>query len=304
MKFRIAESFADSLNKLTVQEQKAAKATAFDLQLNPANPGTHLHRVDRAKEKNFWSARVNRDLRFIIYRTGSTTTLCYAAHHDDAYLWAKRHVIERHPRTGAAQLVELRKMVRVMEVPTYVAQETPALPPEPALLAHLTDDDLLAYGVPTDWLDDVRAADEDTLLELAEHLPAEAAEALLVLATGGTPELPVRISESEDPFAHPGCSTSLPRNGELGGAGEGARLPMGEVDSLPAPGPTSHRRAALRRRGTRRRLRRHRENCCSFAPGGTPGTDASGCPRVANNLKRYTSERAPRETRTARWGQP
>lgn len=32
-----------------------------------------------------------------------------------------------------------------------------------------------------------RLANEDTLLELADHLPAEAAEALLQLATGGQP---------------------------------------------------------------------------------------------------------------------
>ena len=203
MEFRIADTFTDSLTKLTAEEQKAAKTTAFDLQLNPANPGIQMHRVDRSREKNFWSARINRDLRFIVYRTGSTTTLCYAAHHDDAYRWAERHVIERHPRTGAAQLVELRKTVREIEVPTYVAAEAPAAPPKPALLAHHSDEDLLAYGVPTEWLDDVRSADEDALLEVAEHLPAEAMEALLVLATGGTPQLPLQTPEGTDPFAHP-----------------------------------------------------------------------------------------------------
>ena len=40
---------------------------------------------------------------------------------------------------------------------------------------------------------DVRAATEDTLLDLADHLPAEAAEALLQLATGGAPALPPAI---------------------------------------------------------------------------------------------------------------
>ena len=38
--------------------------------------------------------------------------------------------------------------------------------------------------MPAEWLDDVRQATEDTLLALADHLPAEAAEALLELATG------------------------------------------------------------------------------------------------------------------------
>ena len=39
MDFRIADTFADSLTRLTKQEQKAVKTTAFDLQLNPAGSG-------------------------------------------------------------------------------------------------------------------------------------------------------------------------------------------------------------------------------------------------------------------------
>ena len=34
MEFRIADTFTDSLSRLTAQEQKAVKTTAFDLQLD------------------------------------------------------------------------------------------------------------------------------------------------------------------------------------------------------------------------------------------------------------------------------
>jgi len=54
MQFRIADTFTDSLAKLFGEEQKAVKTTAFDLQLNPANPGMQFHRRDNAKDKNFW----------------------------------------------------------------------------------------------------------------------------------------------------------------------------------------------------------------------------------------------------------
>ena len=50
MEFRISDTFTDSLAKLTGEEQKAAKTTAFDLQMNPANPGMQLHRIDKAKD--------------------------------------------------------------------------------------------------------------------------------------------------------------------------------------------------------------------------------------------------------------
>ena len=49
MNFRIADTFTDSLSKLTKDEQKAVKTTAFDLQVNPANPGMKFHKLEKAK---------------------------------------------------------------------------------------------------------------------------------------------------------------------------------------------------------------------------------------------------------------
>ncbi len=69
MEFRIADTFTDSLARLTGDEQKAVKTTAFDLQLNPANPGMSFHKLDKSKDKNFWSVRVKRDIRLIVHRT-------------------------------------------------------------------------------------------------------------------------------------------------------------------------------------------------------------------------------------------
>lgn len=44
MNFLIADSLTASLARLTGEEQKAVKTTAFDLQLNPANPGHSFYR--------------------------------------------------------------------------------------------------------------------------------------------------------------------------------------------------------------------------------------------------------------------
>ena len=43
MEFRISDTFTDSLARLTDEEQKAEKTTAFDLQLNPTSPGMMRH---------------------------------------------------------------------------------------------------------------------------------------------------------------------------------------------------------------------------------------------------------------------
>src|SRR5215204_2538524 len=102
MEFRIADTFTASLARLTSEEQKAVKMTAFDLQLNPASPGLSFHKLDRARDRNFWSLRVSRDLRLIVHRTAESLLLCYVAHHDKAYSWAERRKLETHPQTGAA----------------------------------------------------------------------------------------------------------------------------------------------------------------------------------------------------------
>jgi len=201
MDFRIADTFSDSLGRLTGAEQKAVKTTAFDLQLDPTGRGLHFHRLDRARDTNFWSVRVNADVRLIVHRTATSVLLCYVGHHDAAYSWAERRRIERHPTTGAAQLVELPERVEHQDA-ISIPQATPATSPE-RLFASISDDMLLAYGVPTEWLGAVRRATEDTLFDIADHLPQEAAEALLSLATGGTPAIPVPAPATADPFSHP-----------------------------------------------------------------------------------------------------
>jgi hypothetical protein len=200
IEFRIADTFTTSLVRLAAQEQKAVKTTAFDLQLDPSAPGLSFHKLDRAKDPNFWSVRVNDDIRLIVHKTARSLLLCYVDRHDRAYAWAERRRIERHPITGAAQLVELRERVEEILVRTQQA-ERPLQ--KPALFAEVSDETLLSYGVPPEWLGDVRQATEDSLFELAPHLPQEAAEALLNLATGVTPEVAEPVPVDADPFSHP-----------------------------------------------------------------------------------------------------
>jgi mRNA-degrading endonuclease RelE of RelBE toxin-antitoxin system len=207
MEFRIADTFTDSLAKLTGDEQKSVKTAAFDLQLNPAHPSLQFRKLDKPKDRRFWSIRVNSDVRLIVHRTESSLLLCYVGHHDNAYHWAERRKLETHPKTGAAQFVEVRETVQEITVPKYVEVVQPAVasvaPPKPPLFVGMSEDELLGYGVPAEWLADVHRANEDTLLELADHLPSEAAEALLDLATGVAPKVARPVTVGGDPFQHP-----------------------------------------------------------------------------------------------------
>ena len=207
MDFLIADTFTDSLARLTGDEQKAVKTTAFDMQINPANPGMGFHKLEKAKDKNFWSVRVNSDIRLIVHKSESSLLLCYVGHHDQAYDWAERRKLETHPKTGAAQLVEIRETVKEVLVPVYVETELPAVSKptayEKPIFAEMSNAELLGYGIPPEWIKDVWEVTESLLLALTDHLPAEAAEALLELATGGKPRVPQPAVVAANPFDHP-----------------------------------------------------------------------------------------------------
>jgi hypothetical protein len=208
--FLIADTFTASFNRLSGLDQKPVKASVFDLQMDPTGNGLQLHRIDKSKDANFWSARVNRDIRLIVHKTADSMLVAYVDHHDAAYAWAERRRIEAHPRTGAIQIVEVRERVEEVAPPATFdfvvpvaakGKEKPAAPA--ALFLSLDDNALLSIGVPADWLADVRAATEDGFFALAAHLPAEASEALLEYAATGRLVVPAPAPAIADPFAHP-----------------------------------------------------------------------------------------------------
>src|SRR3981189_174654 len=165
VRFCIADSFPKALAKLPAQDQKSVKTTVFDLQMDSAHPSLQFHRIDKSKDPNFWSVRVSRDVRLIVHKTEDSFLLCYVDHHDKAYQWAERRRIETHPKTGAAQLVEVRETVKEIAIPRYIEVASsapisvqtaePAVTPKEVLFGNLSDDQLLGYGVPAEWLADV-----------------------------------------------------------------------------------------------------------------------------------------------------
>ena len=209
--FVVADTFTDSMAKLNAQEQKAVKVKAFELQLDPSGNGNSFHKLDKGQDKNFWSVRVNSDIRIIVHKQPSSLLLAYVGHHDDAYRWGEKRKLERHPTTGAMQIVEIRQVAvdapAANPTPSEPAPEpvapSPVVRPKPKLFDNLRKPELMAFGIPEEWIEDVRQATEDTLLDIISHLPQEAQEALLRLAVGEVPEpLPV-IPPEADPFTHP-----------------------------------------------------------------------------------------------------
>lgn len=181
--------------------------TALELHGDLAGYGKRMHRVERAADPDVWSVRAGRDLRLIVQRNGDTLVLVYAAHHDEAYRWAGRKKLQVHERTGAMQLVEVREAADPAPFATPPVEAPTAAPPLPVRrpFADVGDDQLLDVGVPRDWLDAVRATELAEVDALYDMLPAEAAEALVDVATGGRFEdhIAAKAVPGSDPFAHP-----------------------------------------------------------------------------------------------------
>ena len=111
MEFHIADSFVDGLNKLTEQEQKLVKIAVFDFQQNPRAPGRNFKRLQGSQNREFWSARVNNEIRIIMHWRGASLLLCFVGHHDLALRWAVNRRAEVHPKTGAITLVKIEERV-------------------------------------------------------------------------------------------------------------------------------------------------------------------------------------------------
>lgn len=195
MRVLLANTLSDSLVRLDAQSQAAAKQAVFDFMENPTRPGLKKHRIDNAKDKGFWSIRVNQDVRAVVHEQGDTAVVCYVDHHDAAYRWAERRRFEVHPQTGAAQFVTVDERVEIKRVVKEVEEE-------PAVFKKHDKDYLLDLGVPVQWLDYVRTVGRSKLDTLIELLPEEAAERLFDLADGRPVPRPLKL-ESKDPFAHP-----------------------------------------------------------------------------------------------------
>lgn len=200
-----ASTFTKALDRLTTAEQKQVKITAFDLAQDESGNGLSLHRVEAAP--GFWTARVSQDIRIVLHKDGEHTLLAWVGHHDDAYHWSERRRLVPHERTGAMQLVEIVERIeeRLVYTETPYADATPAPAVADRPFAQLSDDDLLNVGVPRDWLDAVRSADEASVDGLFGSLPDEAAEALLDFATGGRIQdhVAIQAGPGADPFLHP-----------------------------------------------------------------------------------------------------
>ena len=194
-----SSAFSKQYRTFPQKEQKIISHTIMDLNIDPSSATLSLHKVDG--NAGWWSAYANGDLRIILHRgDDGLMVLCWVDHHDKAYLWANNHVLTAHPKTGKMQLVEIPEVVANPDVGAASKEDVH----RQSLCEKLsiTREELLGWGVPEMWVDRVLAAtEEDELLDIGQnHLPAEAVDAVLAIATGERPTVePPQPSDGKEP---------------------------------------------------------------------------------------------------------
>jgi superfamily I DNA/RNA helicase/mRNA-degrading endonuclease RelE of RelBE toxin-antitoxin system len=174
----VAQTFFRSTERLSHQEVARVVAFIRKMQSNPDNPGLGLERI--AGTQGMWSARVNRDIRAILHHEGDQLILLHVGHHDSAYAWAKRHRVLQHPATKTIQIV-----VAESSVPSVSRDEEQAAAQDPCDFSRYDRDLLFSLGVPEEWLDRVRAIqNEKEFFNVCDNMPAEVGENLYALVLG------------------------------------------------------------------------------------------------------------------------
>ena len=185
MTIALSKDFLLAFSNVQKSHQKKVREFFERFQVHPESDGINYEPIQSARDKNFYSVRIDQAYRAVIAKPDPNVyVLMWVDHHDEAYRWAERKRLEVNPATGAVQVLDMTA------VPAAVSAAPVAAKPQlGALFASVKDKYLLQLGVPEELLPVVRSMNTDADMERAESaIPQEAYEALFLLASGYTVE--------------------------------------------------------------------------------------------------------------------
>jgi superfamily I DNA/RNA helicase len=200
LKPKVALSQEFLLNLATLPSSTHSKVLkwAIRFQSDPTSPGINYEKINKARDPNLRSIRIDQDWRGIVFKPsqGDVYVLLHVAHHDDAYRWAANRKLAINPVTGAMQLVILQDVMEATPEPTP-RTAAPAPDGAPGLFDPWNDRELLSLGVPEDLLPRIRSVKSESELDtLQPSLPVEAYEGLFLVAAGDSVDQVLRARET------------------------------------------------------------------------------------------------------------
>lgn len=197
---KLDNRFYKAKAKLARHEQFAVNDFVLRFLQNPRHPSNRLELIRSAKRsQGARSARVNDDLRVILFEADNGYVLSHVGHHQAAYEWAERNYCERNPVTNQLQLVEIPETSteahgnRVETVGMSVPNQTSKI-----FDSH-SDAYLCSLGVPSNWLPFLRKLESvEEVLEQCDKLPDDVYERLVELAEGKRVPPPVATPRASE----------------------------------------------------------------------------------------------------------
>ena len=179
MRLFLSDTFYEAVLSLPKKIQSKVIAFQKKFRENNAANGIHLEPIAQFKDNALRSARVDDNYRAIIGVLGDDAYhLLYVGTHEDAYNWGMRKRFAWNEHTQSCQLITVTESEEVVSKVTSDKTGN-------AFLKDVTDDKLLAIGVPQELLGKVRAIQTlDDLDPLDDMLPNDAYENIFNLMDG------------------------------------------------------------------------------------------------------------------------
>ena len=189
----MSADFLGAFSRLGKQQQKGVRAWIDKFRADPTSASIGYKPLQGMRDPKVRSVRIDQKYRAIVIHPpkGDVYLLVWVDNHDEAVDWARNKVFEVNRYTGTFQVYEAvdgtPEAPAPAPTPARVEQVSGAddIVPRGFLLAGHKHEDLLLLGVPEPLLPAVRALrTERDLDDLARYLPAEAADAVYLLASG------------------------------------------------------------------------------------------------------------------------
>ncbi len=178
----ISDEFFDAYSRLPRNTQDKVSKFINRFRQAPTSAGINYETIKNGQSKLMRSVRIDEAYRAILLKpdTGNVYILLWVDHHDDAYDWAQRKTCIVNAESGALQIIDVEEAkAATAELSQRHAATTPGR------FQAVKDKHLMRLGVPQILLPAIRrVVTDDDVEELLPHLPREASDALLMLASG------------------------------------------------------------------------------------------------------------------------
>ncbi|MGM0609306.1 MAG: UvrD-helicase domain-containing protein [Candidatus Muiribacteriota bacterium] len=188
IKVAISDEFLTSFANIPKKQQNKVMDFFTKFKKNPDSGGINYEKIEKAKDKNIRSVRIDNTYRGILLKPqkGNTYVILWVDHHDKAYKWAINRTCRINPSTGSIQVMNIEDTFVDNDKPDYEESSE-------SLFSGFKDKELLRVGVAEEMISFVRSIkDSDELDKAAFKLPREVYEALFFLSEGESLENVVR----------------------------------------------------------------------------------------------------------------